>query len=143
MIRVSRSVIIALSLLLGASGWIACTQKPKTKEEATKEVITNFLDACKAGKNEDAARQFNDFLPEKDKGRAIDLSAPEGKQKSERLCREVNQQYQNGYEFGTSENRNDMIAWKVFPKGSNEGQLWAFQQTDNKWKLIDIDPAKR
>ncbi len=143
MTKTNRSVIIVLLFLLGLSGWIACSKKPKTKEEATKEVISNFLDACKAGKNEDAAKQFNDFLPEKDKGRTIDVSGPEGKTKSERLCREVNQMYGNGYEFSTSETGNDMIAWKVFPKGTNEGQLWAFQQVDNKWKLIDIDPAKR
>ena len=141
--QLNRRVIIALCLCLTALGWMACNRKPKTKEEATKEIISNFLDACKAGKNEDAAKQFNDFLQEKDKGRTIDLSGPEGKQKSERLCREVNQKYGNGYEFGSSETQNDMIAWKVFPKGSNDGQLWAFQQADNKWKLIDIDPAKR
>jgi hypothetical protein len=143
MSMLNRRVIVALFLLSGVLGGLACNRKPKTKEETTKEIISTFLDACKAGKNEDAVKQFNDFLPEKDKGRTIDLSGPEAKQKSERLCREVNQQYGNGYEFGTSETRNDMIAWKVFPKGSNEGQLWAFQQVDNKWKLIDIDPAKR
>lgn len=141
--KLNRRVVIALFLCLSALGWMACNKKPKTKEEATKEIISSFLDSCKAGKNEDAAKQFNDFVPEKEKGRTIDLSGPEGKQKSERLCREVNQQYGNGYEFGSSETRDDMIAWKVFPKGSNEGQLWAFQQVDNKWKLIDIDPAKR
>jgi hypothetical protein len=143
MARINRSVIIVLPFLLGLSGWIACSKKPKTKEEATKEIISNFLNACKAGKNEDAAKQFNEFLSEKNKGRAIDLSGPEGKQKAERLCREVNQKYGVGYEFGTSETQNDMIAWKVFPKGGNEGQLWAFQQVDNKWKLVDVDPAKR
>lgn len=143
MIKLNRSVIIALLFLLGVSGQIGCNRKPKTKEEATKEIITNFLDACKAGKNEDAAKQFNDFLPEKDKGRAIDLSGPDGKQKSERLCREVNQKYGVGYEFGTAETQGEMIGWKVFPKGSNDGQLWAFQQTNDKWKLIDMDPAKR
>ena len=141
--KINRRVIIALFVCLSSLGWTACSRKPKTKEEATKEIISSFLDACKAGKNEDAAKHFNDFLPEKDKGRAIDLSGPEGKQKSERLCREVNQKYGNGYEFGSSETQNEMIAWKVFPKGSNEGQLWAFRQADNKWKLIDIDPAKR
>lgn len=139
----TRRVIIVPLILLGLLGWMACSTKPKTKEEATKEVISAFLDACKAGKNEDAVKQFNDFVPEKEKGRIIDLSSPDGKQKADRLCREVNEKYGVGYEFGASETQKDMIAWKVFPKGSNEGQLWAFQQVDNKWKLIDIDPAKR
>jgi hypothetical protein len=141
--KLNLRVITVSILLLNALGWMACSQKPKTKEEATKEVITHFLDACHSGKNEDAAKQFNDFLPEKDKGRTIDLAGPDGKQKAERLCREVNQEYSGGYEFGTSETRGEMIAWKVFPKGKNEGQLWAFQQADNKWKLIDIDSTKR
>jgi len=141
--RFSKPVVIILFVCLGVVGWTSCKKKPTTKEEVTKQIITDLLDACKAGKNEDAAKQFNDILPDEQKGRAIDVSSTEGKQKAERLCRDMNQKYVGGYEFGTMETQRDMLGWKVFPKGSNEGQIWAFKQVNNRWILVDVDPAKR
>lgn len=141
------SIILTIVLVLCFcfAGWTSCKKKPATKEEATKQIVSDLLDTCKAGKNEDAAKQFNEFMPEQEKsrGRAIDVSTPEGKQKAERMCREINQKYGGGYEFGKMETQGDMIAWNVFPKGSSEGQMWAFKQVNDKWILVDIDPAKR
>ena len=138
-------LIAILAVCLCFAGWTSCKKKPATKEEATKQIISNLLDSCKAGKNEDAVKQFNEFMPEEEKnrGRAIDVSTSDGKQKAERLCREINQKYGSGYEFGKMETQGEMIAWSVFPKGSNEGQMWAFKQVGDKWILVDIDPAKR
>ena len=143
--RPSIILLIVLGLSFCLAGWTSCSRKPATKEEATKQIISNLLDSCKAGKNEDAVKQFNEFMPEEEKarGRAIDVSTPDGKQKADRLCREINQKYGGGYEFGKMETQGDMIAWNVFPKGSNEGQMWAFKQVKEKWILVDIDPAKR
>ena len=141
--KLSKRVVIILLLCLGIVGWTACKKKPTTKEDITKQIITDLLDACKAGKNEDAAKHFNEILPDEEKGRAIDLASPEGKQKAERLCRDINQKYGVGYEFGTMETQGEMLGWKVFPKGSNEGQIWAFKQVNNRWILVDVDPAKR
>ena len=141
----SIGLTIILILTFCFAGWTSCKQKPATKEEATKQIISKLLDSCKASKNEDAAKQFNEFMPEaeKSRGRAIDLSTADGKQKAERMCREINQKYGSGYEFGKMETQGEMIAWNVFPKGSNEGQVWAFKQVGDKWILVDIDPAKR
>jgi hypothetical protein len=141
------SIVLTIILILTFcfTGWTSCKKKPATKEEATKQVISNLLDSCKAGKNEDAVKQFNDFMPEEEKsrGRAIDASTSDGKQKAERLCREINQKYGSGYEFGKMETQGEAIGWNVFPKGSNEGQIWAFKPNGDKWILVDIDPAKR
>ena len=138
-------LVIIPALCFCFAGWTSCKKAPATKEEATKQIISNLLDSCKAGKNEDAVKQFNEFMPEEEKsrGRAIDVSTSDGKQKAERLCREINQKYGSGYEFGKMETQGEMIAWNVFPKGSNEGQMWAFKQVSDKWILVDIDPAKR
>ena len=141
--KLSKRVVIILILCLGLVGWASCKKKPTTKEEITKQIISDLLDTCKAGKNEDAAKHFNEILPDEEKGRAIDVASPDGKQKAERLCRDINQKYGAGYEFGTMETQGDMLGWKVFPKGSNEGQLWAFKQVNNRWTLVDVDPAKR
>ena len=143
--NVSKNLVIVLLLSLSIVGWTSCKKKPATKEEATKQIISDLFDACKAGKNEDAAKQFNQIMPEEDKsrGRTIDLSTPDGKQKAERMCRDLNQKYGGGYEFGKMETQRDVIGWNVFPKGSNEGQIWAFKQINDKWILVDIDPVKR
>jgi hypothetical protein len=142
--RTSRFAIIALLLSLTVAAGIACKKKPATKEEATKQIISDIFDACKAGKSEDAAKRYNEVLPEEEKSRrSVDVSTPEGKQKAERLCRDTNSKYAAGYEFGKMETQGEMIGWQVFPKGSNEGQLWAFKEVNGKWTLVDIDPAKR
>jgi hypothetical protein len=138
--KLSKRVVIILLLCLGVVGWTSCKKKP---EDITRQIISDLLDTCKAGKNEDAAKHFNEILPDEEKGRAIDVASPDGKQKAERLCRDINQKYGAGYEFGTMETQRDMIGWKVFPKGSNEGQMWAFKQVNNRWTLVDVDPAKR
>ena len=144
MIRFSKYISLLLLVLLTVAGSIACKKKPATKEEVTRQIISDIFDSCKAGKSEDAAKRFNEVLPEEEKARrTVDVSTPEGKQKAERLCRETNTKYAAGYEFGKMETQGEMIAWNVFPKGSNEGQLWAFKQVNGKWTLVDIDPAKR
>jgi hypothetical protein len=124
---------------------MACKKKAASKEEATKAIITNLFDACKAGKNEDAAKQANDIIPEaeKNRGRNIDVSTAEGKQQAERMCTGLNSHWGNGYEFVKSEAKGDAVAWSVFPKGSNEGQTWAFREVNGHWTLVDLDPAKR
>ena len=140
----SRQIVIVTLLIAGLVGSVSCKKKPATKEEATKQIISNLIDACKAGKNEDAAKQYNDTLAEEDKRlRAIDLSTAEGKQKAERLCADLNRRYSGGYEFGKMETKGDLIGWNVFPKGRNEGQLFAFKEVNGRWTIVDVDPAKR
>ena len=142
--KFSRQLAVVLLLATSLVGSTACKKKPATKEEATKQIISSLIDACKAGKNEDAAKQYNDTLAEEDKGRrAIDLSTAEGKQKAERLCADLNRRYGGGYEFGKMETKGDLIGWNVFPKGGNEGQLFAFKEVNGRWIIVDVDPAKR
>jgi hypothetical protein len=124
---------------------MACKKTAASKEEATKAIIANLFDACKAGKNEEAAKQANEIMPEteKNRGRAIDVSTPEGKQQAERMCTGLNNLWGNGYEFVKGEAKGDAVAWNVFPKGKNEGQIWAFREVNGHWTLVDLDPAKR
>ena len=73
--KLSKRVVIILLLCLGVVGSTSCKKKPTTKEEITKQIISDLLDTCKAGKNEDAAKHFNEILPDEDKGRAIDVAS--------------------------------------------------------------------
>ena len=142
--RYSKLMILAFVIPVAIAGAASCKKKPATKEEATKQIVSDIIDSCKAGKNEAAAKQYNDTLPDENKtGRSIDYSTSDGKQKAERLCAEMNRRYSGGYEFGKMETKGDMIAWNVFPKGGNEGQLFAFKQENGRWTIVDVDPAKR
>ncbi len=144
MTKLFKYAAIAMLLALTVSGSTACKKKPATKEEITKQVITDIFDSCKAGKSEDAVKRYNDVLPEAEKTRrSIDLSTSEGKQKAERLCKETNTKYAAGYEFGTMQTQGETIGWPVFAKGANEGSLWAFKEISGKWTLVDIDSVKR
>ena len=144
MFKLSSYASIAILLVLTVMGSTACKKKPATKEEITKQVISDIFDSCKAGKSEDAVKRYNEVLPEEEKTRrGIDASTTEGKQKAERLCRETNTKYAGGYEFGTVQTQGEVIGWPVFAKGSKEGSLWAFKQVNGKWTLVDIDSAKR
>jgi hypothetical protein len=144
MIKFFRYVTIAMLLALSITSSTACKMKPATKEEITKQVISDIFDSCKAGKSEDAVKRYNDVLPEEERTRrAIDVSTTEGKQRAERLCKETNTKYAAGYEFGTMQTQGEAIGWPVFAKGANEGSLWAFKQINGKWTLVDIDSVKR
>lgn len=147
--RLSHSIIVML-LITGLSGWIACKQKPLTKEEATQQIISGLLDACKGGKTEDAAAKWNAIMPDDDRkrGREINVATPEGKRNAERMCQQLNTKYGGGYEFGKFINQpqsdgSEVVGWEFFPKGGNQGDLWAFKLVNNQWVTVDIDPAKR
>jgi hypothetical protein len=142
--RISKFAIITLLLSLTLGAATACKKKPATKEEITRQIISDIFDSCKAGKSEDAVKRYNEVLPEAEKARrAIDVSTPDGKQRAERLCNETNNKYGTGYEFGKMETQGEVIGWPVFAKGRNEGQIWAFKEVNGKWTLVDIDSTKR
>lgn len=142
--KFSKQLVVVALLTIGLLGAQSCKKKPATKEEATKEIISSLIDTCKAGKTEDAAKQYNDTLADEDKSRrGIDFSTADGKEKAGRLCNDLTRRYGAGYEFGKMENQGEMIAWNVFPKGGNEGQLFAFKQVNGRWIIVDVDPAKR
>src|ERR1700741_4603195 len=112
--RTSRFAIISLIFSMTVGAGMACKKKPATKEEATKQIISDIFDACKAGKSEDAAKRYNDVLPEEEKSRrSVDVSTAEGKQRAERLCRDTNTKYAAGYEFGKMETQGETIGWQV------------------------------
>lgn len=135
---------------LAAICFAACS-KPLTKEEASKKIISDLMDNCKASKNEAAGKIIWDIMPQKEKERRLkgdkfDYTNQDHKMFADRFCGEFNSKYGSGYEFGNSETQGDMIAWKVFPTGKNEGSLFAFKPLDEKnekFELVDVDPAKR
>ena len=139
-------LIVCLDML------ISCSQKQASKEDATKQLISNLFDACKAGKNSDAGAQLFELLPasqrQKLKADKFDYSNPEHKNEADRMCRDINGKYGGGYEFGKFDvqpksDGSEVLGWEVFPKGGKEGQVWAFKQENGKYVLVDIDPAKR
>src|SRR5256714_13615815 len=142
--KFSKQLVVAALLITPILGAVACKKKPATKEEATKQILSNLIDTCKAGKNEDAAKQYNDTLADEDKTRrGIDFSTADGKEKAGRLCTELTRRYGGGYEFGKMENKGELIGFNVFSKGGNEGQLFAFKHVNGRWIITDVDPAKR
>ena len=117
------------------------------KEEAAKKIISDLFDACKAGKNEEALDIFNRMMPEKEKERLkkdkFDYSNPDDKKKIDNQCQDINKKYGNGYEFGKVITQGEMVGQEVFPKGENQGQLFAFKLEKDNYVLVDVDPAKR
>jgi hypothetical protein len=136
--------LLILLIIASLGGLTACSKKP---EDATKQLITNLFDACKGGKNSDVASQMTQLMPEKDKQRLkkdkIDYSNADDKRQVDNLCQGINMKYGSGYEFGKATTQGEAVAWEVFPKGGNEGQVWAFTPENSKYVIIDIDPAKR
>lgn len=137
-----RRVLLAMVVLLGTS---VAAPAATGEEEATQQILANLFDACKAGRPEDFATQFNEVMSDESKRRGgeINLATLDGQQKAAILCQDLNQKYGEGYEFGTMQTQDDVIGWEVFPKGRTEGEIWAFQQTHDKWTLVDVDPAER
>ncbi len=143
---------LILLVALCASGTTSCSKKPLTKEEATKQIITDVLDNCKGGKNSEVASQMDRIMPDEEKKRMkkdkIDYANADDKKQVDRLCQGINEKYGNGYEFGKfiSQAKGDgseVLGWEFFPKGGQEGQVWAFKLQNDKYMLVDIDPAKR
>jgi hypothetical protein len=136
------------AVFLSAS--VACSLKPLTKEEATKKIVSDLFDNCKAGKNEAVATQFWNILPQREKERMkkdkFDYSDAKDKKEIDQMCEQWNNKYGSGYEFGKFQTQGEVLAWEVFPKGANAGQIYAFKPVGDKgdkYELVDIDPAKR
>ena len=81
-------LILLTAICLGAA---ACS-KPLTKEEASKKIISDLFDNCKASKNEAAGKIIWDIMPQKEKERSkmagdkFDYSNQEHKMFADRLC---------------------------------------------------------
>ena len=135
-------VLLAMVVLLGTS---VAAPAATGEEEATQQILANLFDACKAGRTEDFAKQYNEVIPDemKRQGGEINMATLDGQLKAATLCQKLNQKYGEGYEFGTMETQDEVIGWEVFPKGPTEGEIWAFLQTNGKWTLVDVDPAER
>lgn len=140
----------SLSYGPNASGKSA-SATPATKEDATKQILSQFFDACLANRNAEAANLMNGMMSKRMKevlkktsGREqLDYSIAEDKQKADNQCRGIREVYGNGYEFGSFEEQREAYGWNIFPQGNDKGQIWAFTREDNKHVLIDIDPVKR
>jgi hypothetical protein len=142
-----RNILIFLSII-GISNAISCSMfKPLSKEEAVKKIVTGIIDNCKADKKQEVASQFDEIMPAEEKQRRkidkFDYSNPEIKRQVDRLCSDYNSAYANGYEFGKEISQGQVFGFEIYPKGESKGSLFAFKQENDKYILVDIDPAKR
>ncbi len=145
-----RSIYVFLTLVcIFSSGAVSCSMfKPLTKEEASKQVIKNLLDGCKAGKNSDVAIEMDKIMPLEEKQRKwkkdkIDYSDADHKREVDKFCKETNERFGGGYEFGKTTEQGEVTGIEVFPTGKNEGNIMAFKKEGENYILVDIDPAKR
>lgn len=131
-------------IVVCVSVFASCSKKP---EDATKEIITNMIDTCNAGRNADAATQMDRATPAKQKQMMkkdrIDYSNPDDKKLVDDLCNDLKEKFKNGYEFGKFDTDGNALSWEVLPKGGNDGYMWAFELENGKYVIVAIAPTSR
>jgi hypothetical protein len=152
-----RIILLTMVLFLTQAG-LSCSGKmfgsksttdysSMNKEDASKKIISDLFDSCQAGKNAEVAELFNQITPEQEKQRLkkdkIDYSNPDDKKKIDNQCQGLNSKYGKGYEFGKVLTQGEVVGREVYPKGENQGQIFAFKLENGKYVLVDIDPVKR